>query len=277
MTVMMMVEVVLRSGTHDPTSLQSDPGSCQPHVSVSLRTASPQVVHNGATMRVLVVEDDPKTAQWLRLYLERDGLEVSTVADGGDALRIVDDHPPDLLLVDVMVPGINGFELCAAVRAGSKMPVMLITARASEADRLRGFEVGADDYITKPFSPREVVARVRAVLRRVQPDDAAPAPVAVGGLTLHPDALCMEAGGRTVNLTPVEARLLGAMMTNPGRPWTRAQLVARALGDDFDGNERTIDAHVKNVRRKLELLPKGATLPAIETAYGVGYRLTCEA
>ncbi len=227
-------------------------------------------------MRVLVVEDDPKTTQWLRLYLEREGLEVSTVADGREALALVDRDPPDLLLVDVMLPGMNGFELCAAIRAGSKVPIMLITARAAETDRLRGFEAGADDYITKPFSPREVVARVRAVLRRVAPQDAALPTCVVGTLTLRPDALLMEAGGQCVRLTPIEARLLGVLMTSPGRGWTRAQLVARVLGDDFDGKERTIDVHVKNVRRKLETLPQHESLPQIETAHGVGYRLTCE-
>lgn len=146
-------------------------------------------------MDVLVVEDDPKTAQWLRLYLERDGLAVTTTADGEAALRLVEAEMPRLLLVDVMVPGLDGFEVCRAVRSSSSTPVMLITARASEDDRLRGFEAGADDYITKPFSPREVVARVRAVLRRTQTDTPAPAALHVGAVTLRTDAMTLHAGG----------------------------------------------------------------------------------
>lgn len=229
-------------------------------------------------MRVLVVEDDVKTAQWLRLYLEREGFTVSVIADGAQALASVDAQTPDLVLLDVMLPGMNGFDVCKAIRAGSRTPIILITARAAEDDRLRGFEAGADDYVTKPFSPREVVARVRAVLRRVQPEAAAGngAPVELGSLTLRPDTLLMEAGGVSAKLTPVESRLLATMLGAPGRGWTRAQLVARVMGDDFDGNDRTIDVHVKNVRRKLDTLPQGATLPRIETAHGLGYRLICE-
>lgn len=234
-------------------------------------------MHNSSEMRVLVVEDDPKTSQWLRLYLERDGLEVSTVADGRAALASVDALAPALVLLDVMLPGANGFELCRAIRAASSTPVILITARAAEDDRLRGFDAGADDYITKPFSPREVVARVRAVLRRAGADQNAAPPVTVGALTLRPDALVMEAGSASVKLTSVETRLLATMMASPGRGWTRAQLLARVFGEDYDGTERTIDAHVKNVRKKLDLLPAQADLPRIETAHGLGYRLTCEA
>jgi len=235
-------------------------------------------MHNRAAMHVLVVEDDVKTAQWLRLYLEREGLRVSIVADGQMAVAAVDVERPDLVLLDVMLPGMNGFDVCRAIRAGSRMPVILITARAAEEDRLRGFDAGADDYISKPFSPREVVARVRAVLRRAQPDaDAAEdAPLVLGSLTLRPGALLMEVGSTAVKLTPVECRLLAVMVATPGRGWTRTQLVARVMGSDFDGNDRTIDVHVKNVRRKLEALPQTPALPRIETAHGLGYRLTCE-
>lgn len=236
-------------------------------------------MHNRPVMRVLVVEDDAKTAQWLRLYLEREGFAVSVVADGRLAVAAVDAESPDLVLLDVMLPGLSGFEVCKAIRAGSRTPIILITARAAEDDRLRGFEAGADDYVTKPFSPREVVARVRAVLRRASPATAAhaEAPLVLGALTLRPDALLMEAGGVAAKLTPVECRLLTAMAGSPGRGWTRAQLVARVMGDDFDGNDRTIDVHIKNLRRKLDTLPQDVTLPRIETAHGLGYRLICEA
>lgn len=236
-------------------------------------------MHNRAVMRVLVVEDDVKTAQWLRLYLEREGFTVSIVADGRLAVAAVDAESPDLVLLDVMLPGMTGFDVCKAIRTGSRTPIILITARASEDDRLRGFEAGADDYVTKPFSPREVVARVRAVLRRATPEAGAhhDAPVVLGTLTLRPDALLIEAGGVAAKVTPVESRLLAAMLGAPGRGWTRAQLVARVMGDDFDGNERTIDVHIKNLRRKLDTLPQDVALPRIETAHGLGYRLTCEA
>jgi DNA-binding response OmpR family regulator len=229
-------------------------------------------------MRVLVVEDDAKTAQWLRLYLEREGFTVAVVSDGRLAVAAVDAESPDLVLLDVMLPGMNGFDVCKAIRAGSHTPIILITARAAEEDRLRGFEAGADDYVTKPFSPREVVARVRAVLRRAQPESAAhnDATLVLGSLTLRLDALMMEAAGISMKLTPVESRLLAAMLGSPGRGWTRGQLVARVMGDDFDGNDRTIDVHIKNLRRKLDTLPQDATLPRIETAHGLGYRLTCE-
>jgi DNA-binding response OmpR family regulator len=227
-------------------------------------------------MHVLVVEDDVKTAQWLRLYLERDGLQVSTTADGRDAAARIEADRPDLVLLDVMLPGLDGFEVCRAIRAGSRTPVILITARIEEPDRLRGFEAGADDYITTPFSPREVVARVRAVLRRSQPDDAPVTPITVGALTLRPDGLTMESGSDVVKLTLVEARLLGVLIGAPGRGWTRAQLIARVFGDDYDGHERTIDVHIRNVRKKLDTLPSVADMPRIETAHGVGYRLTCE-
>lgn len=229
-------------------------------------------------MHVLVVEDDRKTAQWLRLYLERDGLRVSTVADGPAALAAVDSDRPDLVLLDVMIPGMDGFDVCRAIRMESRTPIILITARAAEDDRLRGFEAGADDYITKPFSPREVVARVRAVLRRAHPETPdAVALLTVGTLTLRPDALLMDAGGVSVKLTPVESRMLAVLLASPGRGWTRAQLVARVMGEGFDGNDRTVDVHIKNLRRKLDTLPQDAALPRIETAHGLGYRLTCEA
>lgn len=222
--------------------------------------------------RVLVVEDDGRTAGWLRLYLEREGLEVSVAGDGATALADVRASAPDLVLLDLMLPGLDGLNVCRAIRAECAVPIIMITARTAEEDRLRGFELGADDYITKPFSPREVVARVRAVLRRTRGADAEPEAVCVGGVTLHPDNLEVgAAGGVPVRLTPIESRLLAVFMRAPGRVFTRAELVSRALGDDYDGSERTIDAHVKNVRRKLSACGGGA---AIETIHGAGYRLT---
>jgi two-component system alkaline phosphatase synthesis response regulator PhoP len=225
--------------------------------------------------RVLVVEDDGRTAGWLRLYLEREGLAVSLAADGADALASVRATPPDLVLLDLMLPGLDGFGVCRAIRAESAAPIIMITARAAEEDRLRGFELGVDDYITKPFSPREVIARVRAVLRRTRGHDAAATPISAGAVTLRPDSLELSAaGGAPIRVTPIEGRLLSVFMRAPGRAFTRAELVARALGDDYEGSERTIDAHVKNVRRKLSACGGAAV---IETIHGAGYRLVTHA
>ncbi|MDQ3170042.1 MAG: response regulator transcription factor [Acidobacteriota bacterium] len=223
--------------------------------------------------RVLVVEDDERTARWLMLYLEREGLEVRVAATADEALASVTEAPPALVLLDVMLPGAGGFDVCRAIRAGSTVPIIFITARTGEDDRLTGFDLGADDYITKPFSPREVVARVRAVLRR-STDTAAGAPEArLGDVLLRSDALTVSRGGAQVKLTPVEARLLSALMAAPKRVLTRPQLVSRACGEDYEGTERTVDAHIKNLRRKLAQLPEGETPLRIVTTHGVGYHL----
>ena len=225
--------------------------------------------------RVLVVEDDSRTAGWLRLYLEREGFVVDLAADGAAALAGIRATPPDLVLLDLMLPGLDGFSVCQTIRAESPAPIIMITARIAEADRLRGFELGVDDYVTKPFSPREVIARVRAVLRRARGHDAAAEKITAGLVTLEPGNLELTAaGGPAVRVTPIEGRLLAVFMRAPGRAFTRAELVGRALGDDYDGSERTIDAHVKNVRRKLSACGGHAS---IETIHGAGYRLVTHA
>jgi DNA-binding response OmpR family regulator len=223
-----------------------------------------------ARARVLVIEDDARTAGWLQLYLEREGLEAEIAADGAQGLAALRSKPANLVLLDLMLPGLDGFALCRAIRAESDVPIIVVTARAAEDDRLRGFELGADDYVTKPFSPREVIARVRAVLRRSSVGDDNEDRVSLGGVTLKTASLAVEGGDRSVRVTPIECRLLTALMRAPGRVFTRAELVTRAIGDGFDGSERTVDAHVKNVRRKLATLPDA---PAIETIHGSGYRL----
>jgi DNA-binding response OmpR family regulator len=184
---------------------------------------------------------------------------------------MLDQSTPDLIMLDVMLPGTNGFDVCRAIRAASTVPIIFITARTGEEDRLRGFEAGADDYVTKPFSPREVVARVKAVLRRAgESAQGRQADVALNGVELRVEALTVSCGAVQIKLTPAEARLLSAFMSAPGRVWSRAQLLTRALGNDFEGTERTVDVHIKNLRRKLEQLP-----PAIRvaTTHGVGYQL----
>lgn len=224
-------------------------------------------------MQVLIVEDDRKTAEWLRLYLEREGLTVSSAADCATALRTIDQQPPDLILLDVMLPGGSGIDLCRAVRASADTPIIMVTARAAEDDRLRGFEAGADDYITKPFSPREVVARVRAVLRRTGATEGTAA-VSIGVLVLDPDAGVLRTNSAQQRVTAAEARLLAVFMRAPGRAWTRAQLLEKVFGEDHDSTDRTIDVHVKNVRRKIEALGLPPGGPSIDTVFGVGYRLS---
>jgi DNA-binding response OmpR family regulator len=184
---------------------------------------------------VLVVEDENRTADWIRLYLERAGMTVATVADGPAALDAVVQQQPDLVVLDVMLPGLDGFAVCRALRADGDVPVILVTARESESDRLRGFELGADDYVVKPFSPRELVARVNALLRRARRRDTADDVLAVGPLTLDTHGLEARAGKDVVRVTRIEAELLAVLMAAPGRVFTRDQLVSRVFGDEYDG------------------------------------------
>jgi two-component system response regulator BaeR len=219
----------------------------------------------------LIVEDEPRTASWLRLYLEHAGCDVRVARDGAESLALSRDIAPDVVLLDLMLPGVNGWDVCAALRSASRTPIIVITARASEEDRLRGFACGADDYVVKPFSPREVVARVRALLRRAQEPDPAQR-VSQSGMSLDLAAYELRVGDAApIKLTPVETRLLATLLRSPHRVFTRSQLVDRLFGDDYGGGERTVDAHVKNLRRKLTVSdPIG---PVIETVYGSGYRL----
>jgi DNA-binding response OmpR family regulator len=220
---------------------------------------------------ILVVEDDAKAAGLIRLYLEHAGFPVETAGDGRAALERARREPvPRLIVLDVMLPHMDGFEVCRRLRAESDVPIILVTARVEEDDRLAGLDLGADDYVSKPFSPRELVARVRAVLRR-SPDEEPQGPlIDRAGIRLDPAAHRVEVGGAVVELTLREFRLLHALMRAPGRAFTRQELVERALGRDFAGLDRTIDAHVKNLRRKLE--PAGADPSRIETVAGIGYR-----
>jgi DNA-binding response OmpR family regulator len=216
----------------------------------------------------LVVEDDDKTAAWLKLYLERSGCEALVCNNGARATELADEMAPDVILLDLMLPGASGFEICRHLRATSRVPIILITARSAEDDRLRGFECGADDYVTKPFSPREVVARVKAVLRRT--GDTPQEPIAWGGWSLDVGAHEARAGAVTVTLTRAEARLFGAMLRAPRRVFARRELVAHMFGDKYEGTERAVDAHIKNLRKKLDVA-RGAA--SIQTVHGSGYRL----
>jgi len=223
-----------------------------------------------AGKRVLVVDDDAKTVALVKLYLKRDGYRVITAYDGIEALRLAREGHPDLIVLDLMLPGINGLEICRTLRTESDVPVIMLTAKTTDQDKLVGLDLGADDYVTKPFSPRELAARVRAVLRRL-PGERGPAEIKHGELTVN--FLKHEAflAGKPLNLTTVEFKLLAALIKEPGRVFSRAQLIENALGHDFEGFDRTIDVHVLNLRRKLE--PDPGHPRYIKTVYGAGYKL----
>ena len=223
--------------------------------------------------RVLVVEDEAKLAALLRDYFVHAGFDVEVLHRGDEVLSALRRRPVDLLLLDLQLPGKDGLALCRELRAGGGGPaIMMVTARVDEIDRLLGLELGADDYVCKPFSPREVVARARAILRRLAPQ-AGPdgRRIALGPLELDRDAHSLRVAGTDVALTPIEFRILSAMLEQPQRVWSRAQLLERARGTDFAGYERNIDSHVKNLRRKLrEALGDRDPLRSV---YGVGYGL----
>jgi two-component system alkaline phosphatase synthesis response regulator PhoP len=220
--------------------------------------------------KILVVDDDVKTVELVKLYLNRDGYRVLTAYDGVEALRLAQERHPDLIVLDLMLPGIDGLEICRTIRAESDVPIIMLTAMTTDQDRLTGLDLGADDYVTKPFSPRELAARVRAVLRRL-PGERGPEKIEHGELTI--DFLKHEAflADKPLNLTPVEFKLLGVLAKEPGRVFNRAQIIEKALGYDFDGFDRTIDVHILKLRRKLEPDPRHPRY--IKTVYGAGYKL----
>lgn len=221
--------------------------------------------------RILVVDDEPKIVQLVRDYLERAGFAVSTARDGNEALMRAHSERPDLIVLDLGLPGLDGLEVTRRLRRESGVPIIMLTARHEETDKVVGLELGADDYVTKPFSPRELEARVRAVLRR-QAAAAEAEVIRAGELTLDLPRLRTEVSGRPVQLTATEFQLLAALARQPGRVFTRSQLLDAIHGVAFESYERAIDAHVKNIRRKLE--PDPRTPRYLLTVYGVGYRLT---
>jgi len=223
-----------------------------------------------AGKRVLVVDDDVKTVELVRLYLERDGYRVLTAYDGIEALRLAQEGHPDLIVLDLMLPGLDGLEACRRIREQSDVPIIMLTARTTDQDRLIGLNLGADDYVVKPFSPKELVARVRAVLRRL-PGERGPDEIRHGELTVNFRRHEVLLSGRPLHLTAYEFKLLGVFAKEPGRVFSRAELIEKAFGYDFEGFERTIDVHILNLRRKLELDPNHPRY--IKTVYGAGYKL----
>jgi DNA-binding response OmpR family regulator len=220
---------------------------------------------------VLVVDDEPKIVQLARDYLEHAGFSVLTAGDGSSALHAIGSRRPDLVVLDLGLPGVDGLEVLRTVRASAGLPVVVLTARDTELDTLLGLELGADDYMTKPFSPRELVARVRAVLRRSERAREPGDRIEAGDIVLDVPRLRATVRGGLIELTPTEFAILAAMAREPGRVFTRSQLLDSVHGVAFESYERAIDAHVKNIRRKLE--PDPARPRYLLTVYGVGYRI----
>lgn len=217
---------------------------------------------------ILVVDDEPKVSRLARDYLEKNGFRVQVAADGPTALAAARREHPDLIVLDLMLPGLDGREVCRILRRESDVPIIMLTALAEESDQVAGLEIGADDYIIKPFSPRALVARVRAMLRRTQGQVKPPTRLLVGSLEIDVDGHSVTLANAPVHLTPNEFTLLACLARRPGQTLTREQLMDELYGMAGVGLDRSIDSHIKNLRRKLE----GAHL-VIETVYGIGYRL----
>lgn len=223
---------------------------------------------------ILVVDDEPKIVQLARDFLEHAGFSVSTAFDGKGALAAARTAKPDLIVLDLGLPAMDGLDVTRALRKESNVPIIMLTARAEESDKLVGLELGADDYLTKPFSPKELVARVRAVLRRVESASPGAETIRAGDLMLDVPRMRVAVAGRAVQVTPTEFQLLAALARQPGRIFTRAQLLDAVHGIAFESYERAIDAHMKNLRRKIEPDPHEPRY--IVTVYGVGYKLNQE-
>ena len=220
---------------------------------------------------VLVVDDDKKIVDLVSLYLRKEGYAVLCAYNGREALEVARREQPDLIVLDLLLPEMDGMQVCHALRAESRVPIIMLTARSTDEDKLLGLDLGADDYVTKPFNPRELVARVRAVLRRAASADGEPPPdVCYGDLTISFIRHEVSLRNRPVNLTPTEFLVLEALAREPGRAFSRSELLDRALGHDYEGIERTVDVHVMNLRRKIE--PEPGKQRYIGTVPGVGYR-----
>jgi len=223
---------------------------------------------------VLIVEDEPKIVQIARDYLENAGFSVLAADSGEAALVSVRNQTVDLIVLDLGLPDIDGLDVCRQVRRNSNVPIVMLTARDEETDKLVGLELGADDYVTKPFSPKELVARVRAVFRRVEAAEKPPEVIRALDLTLETGSMRLRVGERNVELTPTEFQLLAKLASQPGRIFTRSQLLESIHGVAIESYERAIDAHIKNLRRKIE--PEPSQPRYILTVYGVGYRFSDE-
>jgi len=219
---------------------------------------------------ILVVDDEPEIVKLVRAYLEEAGYRVMTARNGREALLVTRHEKPDLIILDLTMPEMDGLEFTRRLRQEKNTPIIMLTARVEETDRIIGLEMGADDYVTKPFSPREIVSRVRAVLRRVQPEPAVVEVLRAGDLILDRNEHSLTIADQPMELTPTEFDLLATLMAHPGRAFSRMELLERVQGEAFAAYERTIDAHVKNLRAKIE--PDPSTPRYVLTVFGVGYK-----
>ena len=219
---------------------------------------------------ILVVDDEPDIRRVVRAYLERDGFTVITAGDGAEALRLARQRRPNAVVLDLMLPDVHGWDVCRQLRAESQVPVLMLTARDDITDKVVGLQLGADDYVTKPFDIREVVARVHALLRRAASSDPDEGPLRVGGMTLDPGTRQVRRDGQAIDLTKVQFDLLASLMRHPGRVFTREALVERIVDDDRPTLPRSIDSHIRNLRRRIEPVPSRPRY--VLTVPGVGYR-----
>lgn len=224
--------------------------------------------------KILVVDDEARLRSLVRQYLEQDGFSVLTAGNGRQALIIAREERPDLIVLDLMMPEMDGWEFMRRHRQDFNTPIILLTARIEDVDKIAGLEMGADDYITKPFSPRELVARVRAVLRRAEPEAEKPDLLRAGNLELNLTSRILKVNSKAVELTRMEFDLLQILMSHPGRAFNRLDLLERTQGFAYDGYERTVDVHVKNLRKKIE--PDPSNPQYILTSFGVGYRFRAD-
>lgn len=221
--------------------------------------------------KILIVDDEDKIRDLVNKYLVNEGYEVIEASDGYRALELADSEKPDLIVLDWLLPGISGLDVCRQIRQKSDVPIIMLTARTEEIDKLLGLELGADDYITKPFSLRELTARIRVVLRRVDPGgETKTSSVKIDGLEINLDRHEVWSNGKSIALTPTEFKMLGVLVSNPGRVYSRLQLLDAVFGYAYEGYERSIDTHISNLRKKIE--PDPSNPRYILTVYGMGYR-----
>lgn len=225
-----------------------------------------------ARSKILLVDDEPKVCELIKAYLVKDGYDVIIAADGKTAIEQAQRHKPDLILLDLNLPELDGLEVCRTIRRQSNVPIIMLTARDEETDKIVGLELGADDYVTKPFSPRELVARVSAVLRRYKEGLKQDKQIVAGEIRLDSEEYKATYSGQPLNLTAAEFKLLSVLASNAGRVYTRLQLMDSAFGESYEGYERTIDAHIKNIRQKISRLAPELSNPLV-TVRGVGYKL----
>jgi len=222
------------------------------------------------TPTILIIEDEEKIVKIIQAYLEREGYRVLTALDGKEGMKKAINEEPDLIILDLMLPEISGWDICRNLRRDSSVPIIMLTAHGEDTDKIVGLELGADDYVTKPFNPKELVSRVRAVLRRVHNKVGAPAIITADDLSINVAKHIVSRGNNIIELTPIEFELLELMARNPGRVYNRMQILDRVQGNTYDGYDRTVDSHIKNLRKKIEADPEHPHY--IITVHGIGYK-----